>query len=122
VLRDAALAILRAKGEFKITDAGVCLYVFDGDEIRIGYQPAIAGASMPSFIDISETVAVDTVKVFTVYWFQDGRFEVIRHKSGPWEDTLRQRAGEERLRSPLRGQQSCHKTWGLSHLRGSETD
>jgi hypothetical protein len=43
---------------------------------------------MPSIIDISETVAVDTIKVFTVYCFQNGRFEVIRHKSGPWEDTL----------------------------------
>jgi hypothetical protein len=95
-LRDAALLVLKARGQFKITDDGVCLYVYDDEWIRIGYQPAIAGASMPSIIDISESVAVDTVKVFTVYWFQGGRFEVIRHKSGPWEDTLRQLAGVER--------------------------
>jgi hypothetical protein len=96
-LHDAAMSVLKARGRFKVdTDDGVCTWTYGGPEIRIRYQPAIAGTSMPGIIDISETVAVDTVKVFTVYWFQDGRFEVIRHKSGPWEDTLRQLAGVER--------------------------
>jgi hypothetical protein len=64
-LRDAALAVLRAKGRFKVdTDDGVRTWTYDGPEIRICYQPAIAGASMPSIIDIWLTTG--TAKVLTV--------------------------------------------------------
>jgi len=51
--------------------------------VRIAHQPALAGADMPSILDVWLTIG--TIKVLVIYWFTNGRFEVIRHRPGPWE-------------------------------------
>ena len=96
-LRDAAMSVLKARGRFEVdTDDGVCTWTYDGPALRINYQPAIAGASMPGIVDVWETATVGAMKkVFTVFWFQDDiRFELVDHQRGPWEDTLLQLSSE----------------------------
>jgi hypothetical protein len=59
------------------------------DQIRVALQPAIAGASMPSMLDIRGTEAVT---LFTMHWYAyagDGRTEVLTYRPGNWEDALR---------------------------------
>jgi hypothetical protein len=92
LLRDAAMSVLKESGRFKVdTDDGVCIWTYGGRGIRIDYQPAVAGASMPSIVEVWETVTVGTMnKVFTVFWYQDGRFETLDHRHGPWEARLLQ--------------------------------
>jgi hypothetical protein len=105
-LRDAALLVLKASGKFKITDDGVCLYIYDDKQIRIGYQPAIAGTSMPSFIDIWLTTGA--VKVFCVYCFGTDRFDVEVHQPGPWEAALLELASGEPRPALVRPQTLGH--------------
>jgi hypothetical protein len=85
------MSVLKARGRFKVnTDDGVCTWTYDGPEFRICHQPAVAGASMPRIVEVWETATAGSmIKVFAVFWFQDGnRFEVVAHRPGPWHDIL----------------------------------
>jgi hypothetical protein len=105
-LRDAALRILKARGRFRVDD-GVCSYSYRDENIRICHEPAIAGADMPSVIDIWQTGIPSPA--MTVYWFTDGRFDVISHLAGlPWEDTLRHLAAMAPAESAGRHTQTGH--------------
>jgi hypothetical protein len=62
---------------------------YDDDEIRIVLQPAVAGASMPTWLDISGTKSAE---LFSMIWFahaSDGCTEVLIDRPGDWEAALR---------------------------------
>jgi hypothetical protein len=62
LLRDAAMSVLKAGGKLKVdTDDGLCSWTYEGPELRINYQPAVAGASMPRIVEVWETATAGSM-------------------------------------------------------------
>jgi hypothetical protein len=86
-LRVAALAVLRLRGRFNVDHDGVASNNFADSDLRISHQPAIAGSSMPSVIDIWQVGS--SAKVMVIYWFTGAsQFEVIVLRPGAWQPKL----------------------------------
>jgi hypothetical protein len=78
-MRELAKTILATRGHRIMTPDGIFVWTYRDDEIRISLQPAVAGASMPAWLDIWR----GAVKVFSMIWFVhpgDGHPEVLRDK------------------------------------------